>query len=305
MTVISPWSCGGWVNSEVFDHTSVIRFMEKRFGVEAPEISAYRRAITGDLTSCFDFSRHSDSPVIHAPDLDRAQADALTSEQAARAYIPVPSVAEQSMPDQLNGVLPSRALPYALHVDATVDADRGTVSLTFRNIDSRAAVFQVCDKHRLDQIPRRYTVGAGRQLEGDWSIADADKGHYDLWVLGPNGFHRAFAGRVSTDRPLPSPEIRISYDIANNRVIARLENTGGVACEFSAKANAYVSPVPSTTTVAPNERAVMEWAVGDYGNWYDLTINVPALAGFHRRFAGRIENGRDLTSDPAMGMPRT
>src|SRR5690606_27497420 len=33
MYVISPWSRGGWVNSQVFDHTSVIRFMEARFGV--------------------------------------------------------------------------------------------------------------------------------------------------------------------------------------------------------------------------------------------------------------------------------
>eukprot|EP01035_Chromulina_nebulosa_P032939 gene32938-44062_t len=35
MYVVSPWSRGGWVSSEVFDHTSVIRFMETRFGVES------------------------------------------------------------------------------------------------------------------------------------------------------------------------------------------------------------------------------------------------------------------------------
>src|SRR5262249_10386412 len=43
MYVISPWSKGGWVNSEVFDHTSVVRFIEKRFGVREPNISAWRR----------------------------------------------------------------------------------------------------------------------------------------------------------------------------------------------------------------------------------------------------------------------
>ena len=32
MYVISPWSKGGWVNSQVFDHTSVIRFLEQRSG---------------------------------------------------------------------------------------------------------------------------------------------------------------------------------------------------------------------------------------------------------------------------------
>jgi phospholipase C len=45
--VISPWSRGGWVNAEVFDHTSVIRFLEKRFGVMEPNISAWRRAVCG------------------------------------------------------------------------------------------------------------------------------------------------------------------------------------------------------------------------------------------------------------------
>ncbi len=59
MTVISPWSRGGYVNSQVFDHTSVIRFLERWTGVHEPNISAWRRAIGGDLTSCFDFSRRN------------------------------------------------------------------------------------------------------------------------------------------------------------------------------------------------------------------------------------------------------
>jgi phospholipase C len=51
MYVVSPWSKGGWVNSEVFDHTSVIRFLEKRFGVKEPNISAWRRSVANDLSS--------------------------------------------------------------------------------------------------------------------------------------------------------------------------------------------------------------------------------------------------------------
>ena len=52
MIVISPWSKGGWVNSELFDHTSLIRFIERRFGREHPEvhepnITAWRRAVVG------------------------------------------------------------------------------------------------------------------------------------------------------------------------------------------------------------------------------------------------------------------
>jgi phospholipase C len=57
MIVVSPWSKGGWVCSQTFDHTSVIRFIEKRFGVLEPNITPWRRAICGDLTSAFDFAR--------------------------------------------------------------------------------------------------------------------------------------------------------------------------------------------------------------------------------------------------------
>ena len=43
MLVLSPFSRGGHVASQVFDHTSQLRFLEERFGVKAPNISAWRR----------------------------------------------------------------------------------------------------------------------------------------------------------------------------------------------------------------------------------------------------------------------
>jgi hypothetical protein len=55
MLIVSPWTRGGWVNSQVFDHTSVLRFLERRFGVAEPNIGPWRRAVCGDLTSAFDF----------------------------------------------------------------------------------------------------------------------------------------------------------------------------------------------------------------------------------------------------------
>ena len=63
MVVISPWSKGGYVNSEVFDHTSLIQFVEKRFGVKEPNITKWRRAVTGDLTSAFNFTSPNDATV--------------------------------------------------------------------------------------------------------------------------------------------------------------------------------------------------------------------------------------------------
>jgi phospholipase C len=75
--IISPYSRGGLVASEVFDHTSQLRFLERRFGVPVPNLSAWRRATTGDLTSAFDFfpAASGDRPLPPpAPELVRLSA---------------------------------------------------------------------------------------------------------------------------------------------------------------------------------------------------------------------------------------
>jgi len=61
MTVISPWSRGGWVNSDTFDHTSLLRFLETRFDVRVPNLTAWRRKTVGDLTSTLGFTTTNDS----------------------------------------------------------------------------------------------------------------------------------------------------------------------------------------------------------------------------------------------------
>jgi phospholipase C len=56
LLIISPFSRGGLVSSHRFDHTSVLRFLETRFGAEVPNLSAWRRSVVGDLTSAFNFA---------------------------------------------------------------------------------------------------------------------------------------------------------------------------------------------------------------------------------------------------------
>jgi phospholipase C len=64
--IVSPFSRGGFVSSDVFDHTSMLRFLETRFGAEVPNLSAWRRSITGDMTSAFNFARPN-AKVPHLP----------------------------------------------------------------------------------------------------------------------------------------------------------------------------------------------------------------------------------------------
>ena len=55
--IVSPWTAGGWVCSQPFDHTSVLQFLEKFTGVHEPNITDWRRKTFGDLTSAFRFQR--------------------------------------------------------------------------------------------------------------------------------------------------------------------------------------------------------------------------------------------------------
>jgi len=86
--VVSPFSRGGFVCSDVFDHTSLLRFLETRFGVEVPNLSAWRRATCGDLTSALDFAAPDPSlpklPTVPAPDGDGNCTDPLASYPTVR-----------------------------------------------------------------------------------------------------------------------------------------------------------------------------------------------------------------------------
>ena len=64
--IVSPFSRGGFVSSDTFDHTSLLRFLETRFGTEVPNLSQWRRATCGDLTSAFNFAA-TDMSIPHLP----------------------------------------------------------------------------------------------------------------------------------------------------------------------------------------------------------------------------------------------
>ncbi len=71
--IVSPWSRGGFVCSDVFDHTSVLRLIETRFGAEVPNLTKWRRSVTGDMTTAFNFAA---SPNFSTPKLPPTSAKA-------------------------------------------------------------------------------------------------------------------------------------------------------------------------------------------------------------------------------------
>ncbi len=68
MLIISPFTRGGLISSDLFDHTSLLRFLETRFGAEVPNLSAWRRATVGDMTTAFNFTKPDNSiPSLPSP----------------------------------------------------------------------------------------------------------------------------------------------------------------------------------------------------------------------------------------------
>ena len=285
--VVSPWSRGGWVNSQVADHTSVGMFLEQRFGVTVPAISPWHRAVCSDLMSCFDFKTPND-PVF--PDLPSAEG----SQKAVLAQIHRRRIEPPAEPQDLSqetGARPSRALPYALDVTATAEED--AVSLKFSNTGKAGAVFHVYDKLHLDRIPRRYTVEAGKAISDNWELA-ADGGQYDLWVLGPNGFLRTFHGDASK-----AIETSAKMNSRTGIVTLMIKNKGRSKQELILSAGVYDGSEPVTVSVGSGRTLKREFDTSASGAWYDITVSAD---GFERRLAGRVETGRHGVSDPAMGV---
>jgi phospholipase C len=288
--VISPWSRGGWVNSQVFDHTSVIMFLEKRFGVMEPNISPWRRSVCGDLTTTFNFKSPNDAPFVAA--LPETRTTAVRADKLLLRSTPK-TPATPLVPVQAGGIRPSRALPYALRLEDAVQD--GALHLTFCNDGSAGAVFHVYDRRNLTQPPRRYTVEAGKRLSDGWA-----PGAYDLWVLGPNGFHRHLIG--DTGRSEPTVSVNTTADGATLQITVR--NGGSTPLTVAANPNAYGTAfAPWTVTLASGAEATTRWPLRRSAGWHDLSVTSQALKGYHRRFAGRVETGSDSFSDPAMEGP--
>src|SRR5262249_4960834 len=166
------------------------------------------------------------------------------------------------------------------------------------NTGKQGAVFHVYDKLHLDQIPRRYTVEAGKELEDDfWNFVTRDNGYYDLWVYGPNGFVRSFSGTVVPTRV--KIDIELSYDVANASLGILVCNKGGDQETLTVSANAYRADGPWTLTAPAGGTAERSWSIANSGCWYDFTV--AGALKFERRFAGRLESGKHGISDPAMG----
>jgi phospholipase C len=303
LIAISPWSKGGYVNSEVFDHTSVIQFIEKRFGVHEGNISPWRRAVTGDLTSVFNFA----NPNEHHAKLPGTDGDLPSVAQLeggnVDTFVPTQSSVIVGLPPQEKGIRPARALPYELNVHASVDASSSTVDLKFSNTGRKTVVFNVRSGNAADPV-RYYTVEADKTLADTWKVAST----YNLSVFGPNGFVRYFNGSIGPGAAVldvrsiyHGEDDRSGHDRDDDRTSIkwRIKNLGAKHVQVSVL-DAYTGNL-STQRLRRDETFEDKLSLDRFYGWYDLIVTVDGDPAFQYRLAGHVETGKDSFSDPAMG----
>ncbi|MCQ8277926.1 phospholipase C, phosphocholine-specific [Acetobacteraceae bacterium KSS8] len=289
MLVVSPWSRGGWVNSQLFDHTSIIRFIEQRFadthpGLRETNISPWRRAVCGDLTTAFDFRTPNDK-VGALPSVSGYKPPTQTRHPD---YKPVPPLVA-SMPKQETGVRRARALPYRL--SARAEADATSVTLRFGNHGDQTAVFQVRSADPL-QGPRNFTVSPGCELSDRWTTGLAP---YALDVHGPNGFLRSFAGGGRLGLSVQATE----HPDAESLV---LELSDGSGLGALVRLHDAYSDRTSQVVVPPGHTVRHAIQAGETFGWYDVTLTIAADPTFRVQLAGHVETGRDSITDPGIGL---
>ncbi|MFI6051760.1 phosphocholine-specific phospholipase C [Streptomyces violascens] len=274
---ISPWSRGGYVNSQVFDHTSVLRFLELVTGVREPNISDWRRAVCGDLTTCFDFTK-PDYSIPKLPDTVAlmAKADAGNALPAVK----LPPNGAQSMPTQEPGTRPHRPLPYHPWADVTVNRTTGRVTCTLANQGKAAFHFTVLPNVVKPFTGTPFTVAPGASKTYIWETSETD-GRYDFTVHGADGFVRRFSGTL-THHDAPAPLPSATATLRGRTLDVRLHNEGPGEVSFTVTDDRASRVV----WVPARGHSSVNWPLRD--GRYDVTVTATSGTRFAQRYAGTL-----------------
>jgi phospholipase C len=330
LVIASPWTKGGFVNSEVFDHTSTLRFLEtflsQKTGKKIREtnISTWRRTVCGDLTSVFRTDADNQPPgldyVVKQPFLELvynaqfkpppADFKLLTAEEIA--VFQIDPYASDLMPKQESGVKPSCGLHYELYANGqlTPSKDAFVIRLAAGNqIFGEASLgspFNVYAPGR-EIKTWAFAVKASDYLEPVWSLSDFENGLYHLQVFGPNGFYRSFIGNQND----PMIDIDCLYEpSATNKnkltgnLLFHVTNNTNIPQEIVITDNAYQSEIVKKTLQKSGSLQAMDNLILNLSKqfgWYDFTVRVTGEENYEKRFAGRVETGQSSFSDPFMG----
>jgi phospholipase C len=333
LVIASPWTRGGWVCSEIFDHTSSLMFLEKflshKTGKEIKEsnISEWRRTVCGDLQSAF---RPWDGEPVDLPTF--IERDKFLESIYNAKFKGLPNNFKALSPEELlvinrdphsspyfpaqeKGIRSSCALPYELYVEGSVDHDRKNFIVQFKagnEIFGSAASgspFNVYTPGLYKQEKmnfRAYAVSPGDSLSDFWELGSFDKHQYHVAIYGPNGFFREFHG----DEKDPALDINCLYEkkvsdpsMLSGNVQLALVNHSGHAISVKVYDHAYkAKPIEiKILAVSGKEKQFITLNLENSFGWYDFSVRVKGYLSFEKRYAGRVETGKGSKTDPAMG----
>lgn len=336
MLIASPWSKGGYVNSQVFDHTSCLMFLEhflsQKTGktIKSNNISSWRRAICGDLTSAFRPA--SDSQTGVPPLLNKeavlisinnaknkpaqVKPNPLTQQEIAdiNAYPAFSLSAPATMAKQEKGTKPACALPYQLFANCQLDAKKENITLFFESgkgnfgqqVVPVGAPFSVYTSEVYQGKAGKtwnYAVTEGDKISDNIPLNHFANHQYDLKVSAPNGFFRNFKG--SKNDPLLIVNClyessgRLTKNLTGN-IELQLENISNQKIEMVITDEIYKTIPAKVVTLVPKQKTKLVINLKNSASWYDFRIKVKNNPSFLRHYAGHVETGKDSITDPFM-----
>jgi phospholipase C len=282
MVLVSPWTRGGHVASEVFDQTSTIRFLEtwaaylgKPF--TCPNISAWRRSITGDLSSALDFSDPQPGP----------------------ASFPDPA-AEQPVRIAADHMKP-RPLSFQPHAILAEDRSTGSVTATLTlegGAPGKAVGFQVFPDDYQPFSSTPFTVTAGHPRTYTWD-ASATDGKYAFSIYCNDGFVRSFAGQVvpAGQEALGLPRVDVDLETGDaggeGKVKITLHNDGTQPLRYELTGHDFVDET-QVVHLAAGKHKVVPWPT--VRGYYDVVITADTGTGWTQRYAGRVATAGRATA---------
>jgi len=299
--------------------------VESKFGktVREENISAWRRAISGDLTSVFR-PYDPQEPALVSLDRDKfvvsieksrfkeipSNYRKLTAEEIEQ--INHAGMHSEFIVRQEEGIRPACALPYELYADGNLSEDgthfelRLSAANQVHGAKSAGAPFNVYLRNRKDggnagggMTAATYAVKSGDTLTRQIPMSMFADSGYSIEVLGPNGFYRSFTGRLASS-PLG---LRTSYERQGTELTGnvqlQLHNRSTEPVSITVKDNSYHSET-ATRKIMPGEETSVVLNLKQSRGWYDFTVKA-AGSNEEARYAGCVETGMAGFSDPLMG----
>ena len=281
MMICSPWTRGGYVDSNVYDHTSMLQFLATWTGVKPVNVTPWRASVTGDLTTAFDFKHPDFSVPKNIPTLD--QTWALT--QLTGGSTTPPAEGDQKMPTQEPGTRPHRPSNYQLHADVTVNRTTSQVTAALTNTGKVGASFAVYPDALLTAAPTPVTVLPHAPGSYVWDAA-LTAGKYAFSVYGPDGFLTSFAGTVVPAGRSSGQVPVVTAALKSKAVELTLANSGTTEIVYTVTKNDYEGSTKKVTVKGGGAKTV-RWPANQDG-YYDVVITASTSDGFRRRYAGRL-----------------